>query len=72
MTTKLKDVLERATGWPEADQAELADRAEEIEGRHRGGYQASPDELAAIDEADRSGVAGEHEVAAAFAAFRSA
>ena len=39
----------------------------------RGGvYRATPDELQAMDEADRSGVASETEVAAAFASFRRA
>jgi hypothetical protein len=34
--TKLKEVLERAQAWPEADQAELAEYAEEIERRRAG------------------------------------
>ena len=57
MMDKLK--LERARAWPESDQAELAEYAEQIERRHAGDYRATPDELAAIDEADRSGVAAE-------------
>ena len=72
MISKLKDVLERAQTWPEEDQAELVEIAEAIESRHRGAYQAAPDELQAIDEADRSGIATQEEVEAAFRAFRRA
>jgi hypothetical protein len=70
MSNKLKALMERAGHWSEADQAELADYAEEIERRHSGQYQATAEELAAIDEADRSGTATEEQVAAAFLAFR--
>ena len=70
MMKKLKDVLERAQAWPEADQAELAEYAEQIESRHGRDYRATPEELQAIDEADRSGVATEEEVEAAFKTFR--
>ena len=59
MMKKLKEVLERAETWPEADQAELVELAEQIESRHSGEYHATPEELQALDEADRSGVAGE-------------
>ena len=70
---KLKDVLERAQAWPEEAQAELAAIALEMEAALRGGnYQATAEELQAIDEADRSGVASEAQVEAAFAAFRRA
>jgi hypothetical protein len=72
MMNKLKEVLERARAWPEADQAELAVYAEEIENRHGGDYHATPEELEAIDEADRSGVAKATEVEAAFRTFRRA
>ena len=69
MSNKLKAVMERAGHWSEADQAELANYAEEIECRHSGQH-ATSEELAAIDEADRSGTATEEQVAAAFLAFR--
>jgi len=73
MIARLKDVLERAQTWPEEAQAELAEIALEIEAAmHSGVYRATPDELQAIDEAERSGVASETAVAAAFAAFRRA
>jgi hypothetical protein len=71
MTPKLKDVLERAQGWPADAQAELAEIALEIEAAIWGGvYVATPEELRAIDEAERSGLASDEEVDAAFATFR--
>ena len=45
---------------------------QQIDGRVGGDYHATPEELAAIDEADRSGVASADEVEAAFRTFRSA
>ena len=56
---------------PEA-QEELARMAHEIEGELKGDYYATPEELRAIDEADRSGVASQEEVEAAFRSFRRA
>jgi hypothetical protein len=44
--------------------------AREIEARRRGVYQATPEELRAIDEAERSGIASEEDVEAAFKSFR--
>jgi hypothetical protein len=70
MMKKLKEVLERAQAWPESDQAELAEYAEEIESRRAGTYHATLEELQALDEAERSGVASEEEVEAAFRTFR--
>jgi hypothetical protein len=72
MSNKLKAAMERVGHWSEADQAELANYAEEIERRHSGRYDATSEELAAIDDADRSGTATEEQVAAAFFAFRRA
>ena len=72
MMDKLKQMLERVQSWPEADQAELAEYAKEIESRRGGDYHATAEELQAIDEADRSGVASEEEVEAAFRTFRPA
>jgi hypothetical protein len=72
MISKLKEVLERAQAWPEADQAELAEYAQQIERRHGADYRPTAEELQAIDEADRSGVASEGEVEAAFRTFRPA
>jgi hypothetical protein len=77
MTAKLKEMLERAETWPENAQQELVQLAAEIEGELRAGdYQATPEELAAIDEAleqvARGEVATEAEVEAAFRTFRRA
>ena len=54
MRNRLKELLERAEAWPEADQKELAEHAEEIESRHSGVYHATADELQAIDDAESS------------------
>jgi hypothetical protein len=72
MISKLQEVLERAKAWPESDQAELARYAEEIESRHGGEYNPTIEEVKALEEAERSGVATEEEVEAAFRSFRRA
>jgi hypothetical protein len=73
MIATLKDVLERAETWPAEAQRELAEIALEMEAMlHASSYQASAEELAAIDEAEQSGIASAAEVEAAFAAFRRA
>ena len=68
----LKDVIQQVEAWPEADQVELAEYARQIEARRTGVYHAMPDELQAIDEADRGGIATDEEVEAAFRTFRRA
>ena len=70
MTPKTQKLLEQVQSWPEEDQEELAEYAREIEARRLGAYHASPEELLAIDEAERSGVASAEEVEAAFRTFR--
>jgi hypothetical protein len=70
MNADLRKLFERVQAWPESDQAELAELAELIEVRHRGEYRATSEELQAIDDADRSGVASERDVEAAFKTFR--
>ncbi len=72
MTPMTKKLLEQVESWPQEDQEELAEYARDIEARRSGVYHATPDELAAIDEAERSGVATEEEVEAAFRTFRRA
>jgi ADP-ribosylglycohydrolase len=72
MTKKLKEVLERAQSWPLEAQEELARMAHEIEEELKGEYHATSDELRAIDEAQRSGLATDEEVEAAFRLFRRA
>ena len=70
---QVRAVLERVPTWPKDRQQELAEIALEIEAELASiGYDATLDELAAIDE----GLAGEaascEEVKAAFAVFRRA
>jgi hypothetical protein len=72
----LTAVLERVATWPEAAQEELAEFVLEIEQGRSGDYHATPEELAAIDEAleavERGEVATDAEVEAVFAKYRSA
>lgn len=49
MTSKTKELLESVASWPEEDQQELLEAAKQIEGRRRGAYDASAEQLAAID-----------------------
>jgi len=72
MTPMTKKLLEQIESWPQEDQEELAEFAREIEARRTGVYRATPEELQAIDEAERSGVATDEEVEAAFRSFRRA
>jgi hypothetical protein len=69
-------MLGRMRRWPEDDQEELAQVALEIEVRRHGVYHATPEELAAIDEAlaalARGEVATEAEVEAVYAKYRRA
>jgi len=51
MNPQLKEILERLANWPKEDQEELALFALEIEVRRHGSYQASADELYALDMA---------------------
>ncbi len=70
MNTRLKELLGRVETWSESDRAELVDVLEQIEIRHRGEYRATPEELQVLDEAERSGIASEQDVEAAFQTFR--
>lgn len=72
MSPSTKRILEQVESWPQEDQEELAEYARAIEARRSGVYHATPEELAAIDEAERSGMATEEEVEAAFRTFRRA
>ena len=72
MSEKLKEIIERAQSWPEAEQAELAEYAQEIESRHSGEYVVTEEELATLDAAAQGKVATKEQVAAAFRAFRRA
>jgi hypothetical protein len=76
MRPMMKELFERVEGWPPEDQDDLAEYAREIEARRTGIYEATPEELAAIDEAlgqvARGELAGKDEIEAAFAKFRGA
>lgn len=70
MSPAIKELLQHVASWPEEDQEELAAVARDIEARRTGVYRATPEELKALDEADRSGIASEQDVEAAFRSFR--
>jgi hypothetical protein len=77
MTKTLKDVLDRAAGWPEWAQQGLAELAAEIDREVSAGtYRATRDELRKIDEAlaavRRGEVATDEEVEAVLAKHRGA
>jgi hypothetical protein len=68
---QVKVILERVSTWPEDRQRELVEVALEIEAELAGvGYEATPNELAAIDEGLAGEAASEKEVKAALAVFR--
>jgi hypothetical protein len=69
---QVKAVLERVPTWPEDRQQELAEVALEIEAELAGiGYEATPEELTAIDEGLAGEAANEEEAEAAFIMFRT-
>jgi hypothetical protein len=76
MSNKAKELLKRVATWPDEDVEKLEDAARQIEAWRTGVYEATEDELRAIDEAiaelDRGEVATEEEVKAAFRSFRHA
>ena len=72
MNQRLRDILDRIEAWPMAAQDELLEIVQEIEASHTGAeYVPSAEELAAIDEGEKSGLATPEQVAAAFAKFRA-
>ena len=70
MSPAIKELLQHVASWPQEDQEELADVARDIEARRTGVYRATAEELKSLDEADRSGIASEQDVEAAFRSFR--
>ena len=73
MREQFKAVFERVPTWPEERQRELAELALQIEAEMSdAAYQASPEELEAIDEALVGQTATDEETDAAFASFRRA
>jgi hypothetical protein len=70
---QVKAVLERVPAWPEDRQEELAELALEIEAELASAeYEATPEELTAIDEGLAGDTASEEQVKAVFALFRKA
>ena len=70
---QVKAILARVPTWPDDRQQELAELALEIEAELAGAeYDATPDELAAIDEGLAGEAATDEEVKAAFALFHKA
>jgi hypothetical protein len=70
---EVKAILERVRTWPEERQQELIDVALEIEAELAGAdYEATPDELAAIDEGLAGEAASADEIRTAFALCRKA
>jgi hypothetical protein len=72
MSPGAQKLLEDVQSWPAEDQEELAEYARAIKARRTGVYIATPEELEALDDAERSGVATADEVEAAFRSFRRA
>ena len=70
MAPMTKKLLEQVEAWPAEDQEELAEYARDIEARRTGVYHATPEELRAIEEAERTDRANEEEVESAFRSFR--
>jgi hypothetical protein len=67
---QVKAVLDRVLTWPRERQEQLAEIALEIEAELTDRvYHATPEELQAVDEADRTEAASEEEVRAAFEGF---
>jgi hypothetical protein len=66
---QINALFDSVRSWPEEDQEEFIRIAREIEARRIGSYHATPDELQAIDQADRSSVAAGKEVEATFKTF---
>ena len=68
---QVEAILARVPTWPDDRQQELAELALEIEAELAGdGYEATPDELTAIDEGLAGEAASKEEIKAAFASFR--
>lgn len=69
----VKAVLGRVLTWPAGAQQEAIASLRAIEHEWSDDdYHATPEELAAIDEAERGGIASEDEVDDAFRTFRAA
>jgi hypothetical protein len=75
MISALKDAFKAAETWPEEDQEALLAAARDIEAERSGVYEATPEELAAVDrglaDAREGRFASDEEVARVKARFRS-
>ncbi|MGV8840979.1 MAG: hypothetical protein ACWA6X_11820 [Bauldia sp.] len=69
MNKVLTDLLRRAESWPAHVQNELVEFANELEHNLAEPYILSPEEIEALDDAEKSGIASPAEVEAAFARF---
>ena len=68
---QVKAILSRIPSWPETQQAELAELALQMEAEVAGAaYEATPEELPAIDQGLAQDAATDEDVTAAFAAFK--
>jgi hypothetical protein len=72
MIRNLAVLIEQAVDWPRDAQEQLVEAGREIEAARSGVYEATSDELAAIDEADAAGTASEEEVRMVLEKFRQA
>jgi predicted transcriptional regulator len=74
MISALKDALQAAETWSEEDQEALVEAARDIEAQRSGVYEATPEELAAVDrglaDARAGRFASDEEVAQVKARFR--
>jgi hypothetical protein len=70
MTDAAQKLLERISSWPDDDIRMLEEAARDIEAMQMRVYRPTDEELHALDEAERSGIASEEEVEAAFRTFR--
>jgi predicted transcriptional regulator len=74
MNAKLKNILQRVEAWPQPAQDELMEIALEIEAQLGGTYEATPEELKAIDRGLRDAAEGrfatQEQVEAVFAKYR--
>jgi len=70
MSPAIEELLQHVASWPQQAQEELAQVARDIEARRTGVDRATPEELKSLDDADRSGIASEQDVEAAFRSFR--
>ncbi len=64
MSDTTKQILERVATWPEEDQEELAEIAREIESRRNGLYVLTSEERLAIEEARRTALVSDADIAA--------